>query len=42
MRLFRGYGYGQAIVFRCRFFTLIIHFHKLKDWRRINAKNNRY
>jgi len=34
MKLSRGYGHGNAFVFRCRFFTLIIHFHKRKHWER--------
>jgi len=34
MKLNKGYGHGLGFVFRCRFFTLIVHFHKKKDWKR--------
>jgi len=30
----RAGGHGQMIIFKCRFFTLHLYWHRLKDWRR--------
>lgn len=27
-------GHGQAILFKCRAFTIRVDWHKLKDWKR--------
>jgi hypothetical protein len=39
MKISKGYGTDKSFVFRCRFFTLIIHFHAKKDWKRQKARS---
>ncbi len=38
MKFKKGYGHGSGFVLRCRFFTLILHWHKKKDWARNKHK----
>jgi len=34
MKISKGYGHGNAITIRTRFFTIIIHWHKKSMWKR--------
>ena len=39
MKITRAYGHGSAFIVRCRFFTMIVHLHHPKHWKKYSRRS---